>query len=295
MMPIKDSKRILVFAKATEQGIVSQYNDGALPRLRNGAMMEIYISAGDFLDEKELIALTVERHELFLPPGERLFVRLLDARMEQEEKQKCLKVELWPGSIQFMYGAEVVLEEPLEMHLAGSKKGSLMDAKCMIPALNNEEAKSVNHAYTKLSRHYEVKRRSAGGNVFENVYVQRERRWILLKALRDEMMAAHERDMIASLVPKATDAEAELLKRGDIKRGLAKGDSYIGSPGACGCCAKDLAQGALFVDGNRKGDSGWANMCAECFLKEGLGIGWGVGQLYQKQAGGTWLLVGGFR
>ena len=38
-----------------------------------------------------------------------------------------------------------------------------------------------------------------------------------------------------------------------------------------------------------------ANMCASCFELKGSGIGWGRGQLYAKQADGTWRLVAGFQ
>jgi hypothetical protein len=36
-------------------------------------------------------------------------------------------------------------------------------------------------------------------------------------------------------------------------------------------------------------------VCAECFFEEAEGIGWGNGQVYQRQPDGGWLMVAGFR
>ncbi|MCX6913947.1 MAG: hypothetical protein NT167_12995 [Verrucomicrobia bacterium] len=46
--------------------------------------------------------------------------------------------------------------------------------------------------------------------------------------------------------------------------------------------------------GRLRGQITFACMCAECFLENGEGIGWGKGQIYQKQPGGEWLTVAGF-
>jgi hypothetical protein len=50
----------------------------------------------------------------------------------------------------------------------------------------------------------------------------------------------------------------------------------------------------LFVDGKLRGEANWVNMCAACFLQKGEGIGWGVGQLYARQADERWRLLRGF-
>lgn len=47
------------------------------------------------------------------------------------------------------------------------------------------------------------------------------------------------------------------------------------------------------IDGQVKGHSAWANMCADCFCTYGTKIDWGHGQLYKRDMHG-WLLVGGF-
>jgi hypothetical protein len=58
---------------------------------------------------------------------------------------------------------------------------------------------------------------------------------------------------------------------------------------SCGCL---LIQRGLFVDGCRRGQLEWANMCADCFEREGDCIGWGRGQIYaRRMAIGGWLQV----
>jgi hypothetical protein len=62
----------------------------------------------------------------------------------------------------------------------------------------------------------------------------------------------------------------------------------------CDICGGSLDGRALFVDGALKGQIGWANMCAQCFLSKGTGVGWGSGQLYARQPNGDWRMVAGF-
>jgi len=64
-------------------------------------------------------------------------------------------------------------------------------------------------------------------------------------------------------------------------------------PSLCDICSSAIANHGFFVDGMTK-DGSWANMCAHCYIRQGQGVGWGVGQLYQAVAGeivGNSLLV----
>lgn len=49
----------------------------------------------------------------------------------------------------------------------------------------------------------------------------------------------------------------------------------------------------IFLDGRLKDSLAWANMCADCSVYHGDGIGWGTGQLYRQEKDGRWLVVGG--
>lgn len=75
------------------------------------------------------------------------------------------------------------------------------------------------------------------------------------------------------------------------------GGRHPDPPDHCDLCGCNLSETTpAFVDG-KAGPRGWANMCAQCFMRDGKGIGWGIGQLYAQVRGrrGTlqWRLIGG--
>lgn len=63
-------------------------------------------------------------------------------------------------------------------------------------------------------------------------------------------------------------------------------------PHSCDICDGAISGSSFFVDG-RRGDGAWANQCAGCFLEDGGGIGWGIGQLYWATDAGGWRLIAG--
>jgi len=67
---------------------------------------------------------------------------------------------------------------------------------------------------------------------------------------------------------------------------VAKGKYYPGTPEDCDVCSIPLPGESFFLDGRLQGHSAWANMCADCSVYHGEGIGWGIGQLYRKERDG---------
>ena len=65
------------------------------------------------------------------------------------------------------------------------------------------------------------------------------------------------------------------------------------APDFCDICGCSLAEEKFLIDGALRNNGVWAYMCGDCFVAYGDKIGWGYGQLYQKDDKG-WLLVGGF-
>lgn len=68
-------------------------------------------------------------------------------------------------------------------------------------------------------------------------------------------------------------------------------------PEVCDLCGVDLFRNGLFIDGQIR-DGRWSYMCMSCAAQHGIGIGWGVGQLYKidkPQDGGAarWLCIAG--
>lgn len=74
---------------------------------------------------------------------------------------------------------------------------------------------------------------------------------------------------------------------------VTRAEYYIDPPEACDICWVPLHREMLMSDCQIGGHDAWANMCADCTVFYGEGIGWGVGQLYRKEPDGQWLLVGG--
>jgi hypothetical protein len=80
----------------------------------------------------------------------------------------------------------------------------------------------------------------------------------------------------------------------DLKRARMHDVHFASSPSYCDLCGKDLSEEKYMIDGAVKDSGGvWACMCAACFLRRGVRIAWGFGQLYLRDETG-WLEVAGF-
>lgn len=74
---------------------------------------------------------------------------------------------------------------------------------------------------------------------------------------------------------------------------VAKALYHTDVPSDCDICSIPLVGEAFISDGRLEASSAWANMCSDCTVHYGAGIGQRDGQLYQKQSDGRWLMVGG--
>lgn len=79
---------------------------------------------------------------------------------------------------------ELILKENLQLK---HNSGNLQDCTCYIPALQ-KDAKSVNHAATLISEHYELNRKSHTKDVFREAYFQDiDYTWKPLKIWREKV------------------------------------------------------------------------------------------------------------
>lgn len=84
----------------------------------------------------------------------------------------------------------------------------------------------------------------------------------------------------------------QLDKFADVSEGEQRQEYACFSQYVCDFCRKTLDKDKYCIDGQtNKGP--WALMCDDCFNKYGIGIQWGLGQLYMNTKKG-WLLVGGY-
>ena len=100
--------------------------------------------------------------------------------------------------------------------------------------------------------------------------------------LRRAMLRRYRREVAALLIG---------LRSVDV---IGQNTLHSDPPDACDACGTVLADAGVFVDG-ATGDgmlTGWVNLCMPCFLDQGAGIGWGIGQLYDLNDTG-WQLIGG--
>lgn len=72
---------------------------------------------------------------------------------------------------------------------------------------------------------------------------------------------------------------------------LGSAEYHPAPPEHCDVCEHQIHT-RFFVDGHMGGGM-WSNMCANCFTREGQGIGWGIGQLFWKQPDGSWRMIAG--
>lgn len=90
-----------------------------------------------------------------------------------------------------------------------------------------------------------------------------------------------------------SDCELELDRIADIQRGQKEKEYFIGAPKICDICKISFKNQKYMIDGAVKPSGAGACMCPKCYRIHGVGLGWGVGQLYLRE-NNRWLLVAGF-
>lgn len=158
--------------------------DGSpLPELRIGAVGELFISSADVVDDEVADRLAEPSRLPLLPAGTELVVGV--RAIFTDDFSQALgsdgPLAYWDGRV-----VAIRLEEPLELEVRAGAQAKLRPCQCSSPALDGEEAVSLNHAFTLLSERYETDRISHTGNVFKRVfhYDATVRRWRPLEDLR---------------------------------------------------------------------------------------------------------------
>lgn len=100
---------------------------------------------------------------------------------------------------------QVGLKENLRLEMRGTKKPMLLHCECHVPLLN-QNAKSLNHAYSLISQTIEPTRASHNGNVFRLGFVRQGERWVSLNTLRDAAEAEFELNL-SELDDDSSDAQ----------------------------------------------------------------------------------------
>ncbi len=133
----------------------------------------------------------------FLPAGTDLMVSVNPSGDIDHEKQKLLITDLRTEAANSGAYVGLHLEEPLEIDFSISKSGNLSrdlkSCKCTSLALPNQQFKSLNNAYQKISTIFEQDRASQGGKVYERIYFQDDDGvWKLIDILRERIYAPYQ-------------------------------------------------------------------------------------------------------
>lgn len=189
--PYKKTLRIPV---RLNDGQFQLFHSGTLPKIKVGAIADLVIESHYFEDPADVARMEVAKTITLLLKGSILMARL--------SKDYCKSTEgliddfkIFPKLGYPIAFAPIQLEEDLDLTLVFGKSAHLNDCPCILPTINNLEARSVNHALTLASRHFEIRRRSNGGNVFLSVYFEDGKVWRPLKDLRFKYEAQFETEI----------------------------------------------------------------------------------------------------
>lgn len=174
MIDPQAARMVTIPAWVDEGGVLRFFYGGPLPALAPGAIIDLVMAETSLQNLFMLRLLTESRTCTLLPAGETLV-----AEMRFPDKQRRKSYANHVGITDVLSGDPCVLgvlltlEDDLCMEMSLGKPATLLDCRCAIPALGSVKARSVNHAYTLISQHYEQHRRSHTGNVFAKVYAWR--------------------------------------------------------------------------------------------------------------------------
>lgn len=169
------------------------FHGGALPKIKVGAVADLIIES-HYLED----AADVARMEIHKTVRIREKDAILMARVSTnfcESTHGLREITNLEPPLGYPVGfVPIQLEKPLDLTLVFGKSAHLNDCPCFLPTIG-KEARSVNHAFTRASRHYETRRRSNGGNVFLSVYYEDGKVWRPLKDLRFKHEAMFEMEI----------------------------------------------------------------------------------------------------
>lgn len=178
--PYKKTLRIPV---RLNDGHFQLFHGGVLPKIKVGALADLVIESFYFENPADVARMEVQKTIPILPKDATLMARISTDYCEHTHGL-ITDIKVFPPMGYPVAFVPIRLKAPLNLTLVYGKSAHLHDSPCILPLIGNLEARSVNHAFTLASRHYETRRRSNGGNVFLSVYFEDGKVWRPLKDLR---------------------------------------------------------------------------------------------------------------
>jgi len=183
----------------------------------DGVQANLTISTHQITDEQFLARVSQDIRVKVLNQGTRLLIALVDKNDNQtlgKKWQGALPVRLPPGTTRLeevflgerkeQKSAELNDEVDADQHgglwlrIRGLNKSELISSSIVLPeGLQDDNAISLNHAFTILSKKYEIHRLSNTGNVYTHVFYQEKNgHWYPLSDLRSGVLDDVERSLI---------------------------------------------------------------------------------------------------
>ncbi|MCP4122775.1 MAG: hypothetical protein GY751_13565 [Bacteroidetes bacterium] len=112
--------------------------------------------------------------------------------------------------------------------------------------------------------------------------IDEQKMWLNFLAELEKAQAMPEDQETRALFARRFRSELVLLSFWLNQMKVTGGDLHIAAapPENCDLCGTNLAVSGLFIDGQVI-DGRWSFMCMPCYDNQGIGIGWGIGQLYR--------------
>lgn len=136
-----------------------------LPDLVDGARAEVVIDAESIADKYLLKLLQAEQIVDLLDVDAQVLIEMRPCVLPAELLRKLYVPSRRLQAAGGRY-VEVTLTSPLRLRLSGARRGAFTGGSCVIPALGDRPAISLNQAFTFISEVYEPDRQSHVGNAF---------------------------------------------------------------------------------------------------------------------------------
>jgi hypothetical protein len=167
-------------------GALAVRGGSPLPKFLPHSKLELLVPLNAFADADERRSYVQEYVATIASANTRAALGISRKSLLPEQMSQILKPHEMYILSQYVF-VEVLLKRPLGLRFRTGKSAELAPCECVIPSMKNRPARSLNHAFTLISEHYETHRISHTANVFERAYLFRDNGWVQLDAIRRQL------------------------------------------------------------------------------------------------------------
>lgn len=161
------AKTTRLIAKYLDGEFIDQITGSPVSMIANEAICEIVVLTSKVFDEDLLETLNDESEAEILPKGAVLLATISEKSIPAGLLQHAPRRNGMPFGRKERT-VEIILKQSLRLKFRGSKMPELKPCSCHVPCLE-EDAISINHAFSLISIAFEPHRKAHTGNVFQKV------------------------------------------------------------------------------------------------------------------------------